>query len=307
MDRSDYLKSIVGLGAAAAFMLGSPRFIAAQGSSGPAGTAYPDLVAVKNGKQEAMFDLAIAAAGGMARFVKKGSVVVVKPNIGWDVKPELAATTNPALVKRIVEHCFQAGAKKVYVFDNSCDAWKASYKNSQIEAFAREAGAEMAPAYAQSYYQKVTVPRATVLTAMSVHELILKADVFINVPVLKNHGGAGMTCALKNLMGIVWDRGFWHGNGLDRCIAEGALFRKPDLNIVDADRVMLSGGPRGSSASRYGEQKMLLLSADIVAIDSACAKVMGKEPSAFKYIEMASDAKLGIQNLESLNVKRITL
>ena len=57
--------------------------------------------------------------GGIQRFVKKGQSVVVKPNIGWNREPETGANTNPELVNRIVAHCKEAGAKKVYVFDNS--------------------------------------------------------------------------------------------------------------------------------------------------------------------------------------------
>jgi len=74
----------------------------------PEAPALPfDLVAVKNGDPVQMFDRGIAALGGMGAFVRKGQTVVVKPNIGWDQAPEAAATTNPALVKRIVEHCLE--------------------------------------------------------------------------------------------------------------------------------------------------------------------------------------------------------
>ncbi|MEZ5012470.1 MAG: DUF362 domain-containing protein [Bacteroidales bacterium] len=89
-----------------------------------------------------MFDKGISALGGMSNFVKKGQSVVIKPNIGWDVVPEKAANTNPALIKRIVEHCFTAGAREVYVFDNTCDDWVKCYKTSMIEKLAKDAGAK---------------------------------------------------------------------------------------------------------------------------------------------------------------------
>ena len=62
----------------------------------------------------------IASLGGMKQFVKPNQTVVIKPNIGWDSAPERAANTNPELVARIVEQCKRAGAKTVYVFDNTC-------------------------------------------------------------------------------------------------------------------------------------------------------------------------------------------
>jgi len=81
-----------------------------------------------------MFDRGLAAMGGMKRFVSKGQTVVVKPNMAWDVRPELGANTNPALIERIVRRCIEAGASKVYVFDHTCDLWKRSYITSGIEA-----------------------------------------------------------------------------------------------------------------------------------------------------------------------------
>ncbi len=85
------------------------RLLAASLAEG--GPAW-DLVAVRGGEPDQMFDNAIAAMGGIQMFVPRGSNVLVKPNIGWDVPPERAGNTHPALVKRIVEHCLSAGAKK---------------------------------------------------------------------------------------------------------------------------------------------------------------------------------------------------
>ena len=267
----------------------------------------PDLVAVRGGEAAALFDAGIAALGGMRTFVKAGQTVVVKPNIGWNQGPETAANTNPALVKRIIEHCLNAGAKKVYVFDHSCDSWSLSYKSSLIEKYAREAGASVAPPDSAGYYQEVVFPGAVSLKKARVHELILESDVFINVPVLKHHSGAGMTASMKNLMGTVWDRQFFHRYDLDQCIADACLFRKPDLNVVDAYKVMKSGGPRGYASSVYDLAKFQILSADIVAADAAAAKTLGFEPSRFRYIGLAADKRSGRADLASLNILRLTI
>ncbi len=316
MDRRDFLRTLGrGAGALGAAWLLGPAARAFAQSAGPGGSAapvggpgaLPDLVAVKGGTAASRVDAALAAAGGVARFVRKGALVVVKPNIGWDVRPELAANTDPGVVKRIVELCLAAGARKVVVFDHTCDAWRAAYSNSGIEAAAKDAGAEVAPAHAESYYQAVEGRGARTLKGAKVHELVLEADLFINAPVLKNHGGAGMTCAMKNLMGAVWDRGYFHSRGLDACIAEAVLLRKPDLNIVDAGKVMLSGGPRGSAGSRYSDQRLLLLSPDIVAVDVASARTLGPGPDAFEYIGKAAALGLGQADLGKLAIRRIEL
>ena len=264
-----------------------------------------DLVAVKDGEPDLMLDKALQALGGIQNFVKKGQTVVVKPNIGWDVSPERAADTNPLLIKRIIEHCFTAGAKEVYVFDNTCDKWSACYKNSGIEKAAKDAGAKVAPGHSESYYQKVLVPKGKNLKEAKVHELILSSDVFINVPVLKSHGSARLTIAMKNLMGIVWDRRFWHRNNLNQCIADFATYRKPDLNIVDAYNVMTKNGPRGVSKADVVKMKYLIVSTDMVAADAAAAKIFGMDPDDVKYIQMANDLEVGRKDLTKLNIGRI--
>ncbi len=312
LDRREFLAALARFGAGAAMALYAPGRLfgatpAVPAAAGAAGAAGPDLVAVRNAAPDRLFAAGIKALGGMGRFVKKGAVVVVKPNIGWDVGPELAANTNPRLVKAIVEAALAAGAKKVYVFDHTCDSWRAAYRNSGIEAAAKEAGASVAPADAESYYGAVSPKGATLLRSVKVHELILEADVFINAPVLKSHGGAGMTAAMKNLMGAVWDRGAFHSLGLDRAIAEAGLAARPTLNVIDASKVMLSGGPRGNPSSRYAELGMQILSTDPVAADAAAAKAFGPGPAAYPYIKAAAGLGLGRYDLEALAIERITL
>ncbi len=268
----------------------------------------PDLVAIRNGEPEALFDHGIEALGGMGRFVKKGQKVVVKPNIGWNVPPERAANTNPRLVRRIVEHCLQAGAKEVYVFDHTCDAWRDSYRASGIEQAVKDAGGKLAPGNSESYFQTVAIPGGQRLHRTQEHELVLEADVFINVPVLKSHGGARLSVAMKNLMGVVWDRGEWHSNDLHQCIADFATYRKPDLNVVDAWNVMLRHGPRGVSTADVVNMRSQLLSTDLVTADAAAARLFGlKQPEEVGYIRIAGEMGAGRMDLENLAIRRIVL
>ena len=288
----------IGLTAAAAF--GRIPVMAA-----PQGSAY-DMAAVLGGMPDVMFDKAITALGGMSQFVKKGQRVVLKPNIGWDVPPERGANTNPLLVKRIVEHCIRAGAKEVLVFDNTCDTWSKCYKTSGIESYVKKAGGKIVPGNTEGYYQEVTIDKGKRLTSAKVHELVLEADVFINVPVLKNHDSAKLTISMKNLMGVVWDRRFWHRNDLHQCIADFATFhRKPDLVVVDAYNVMMKNGPRGVSRNDVVNMKAQIVTTDMVAADAAAAKMFGAEPATIPYIRLAAEAGAGTMDLQKLKISRI--
>lgn len=266
-----------------------------------------DLVAVRDGEPEVMFDRAIASLGGMTRYVKKGQTVVVKPNIGWDVSPERAGNTNPKLVSRIIKHCLDAGASEVYVFDNTCDAWNLCYKNSGIEKAVKDIGGKIVPGNTEGYYQTVKIPRGKSLKEAKVHELILSSDVFINVPVLKHHSSASLSLSMKNLMGIVWDRRYWHRNDLHQCIADLVTWRTPTLNVIDGYRVMMRNGPRGVSEADVVIMKQLIISADIVAADAAATRIFGSKPEDIPHIRIANEMKVGTMALDKLAINRIKI
>jgi uncharacterized protein (DUF362 family) len=299
MDRRSFIKGGMTAGAALALTKYGTLFAQSQNKV--------DLVAVKGGEPDVMFDKAMEAYGGMKSFVKNGQKVVIKPNIGWDVIPDRAGNTNPKLVGRIIEHCIQAGAREVYVFDNTCDDWKRCYTNSGIEKIAKEKYATIVPGNSESYYHKITIDDGKRLKEAAVHELILKCDVFINVPVLKHHSSSKLTIGMKNLMGIVWDRGYWHQNDLHQCIADCATRIKPTLNVVDAYNVMMRNGPRGVSKADVTQMKSLIVSTDIVAADAAAAKLFGLDPNDIAYINYADEMKAGRKDLSTLNIKRIVV
>jgi uncharacterized protein (DUF362 family) len=306
MKRRDFLKKSVsaGLVAGAAYTVGGYNKLYASSPS----MQIPDLVAVMGASPDSMFDKGISALGGMTNFVQKGQTVVIKPNMAWDRAPEIAANTNPVLVKRIVEHCITAGAKRVYVFDNATHNWVKAYKTSGIEKAAKSAGAKMVPGDSESYYQEVSISGAKVLKKTKVHELLLESDVFINVPVLKHHSSTKMTAALKNLMGAIWDRKWWHSNNLHQCIADFGLYeKKPALNVIDCYNVMMRNGPQGVSAADVMNMKAQILSSDMVAADAAAARMLKREPEQVDYIPLAYELGIGEMDLEKLQIKRISM
>jgi uncharacterized protein (DUF362 family) len=309
MDRRDFIRkgfiysALAGLYSST---IGRIPLLAAQRPASQSTGNY-DLVAVRGGEPVAMYRRAMQEMGGMQRFVRRGQRVVVKPNIGWDVPPERAANTNPDLIGAIVKDCLDAGASRVFVFDNTCDNWQRCYQNSGIEEAVRRAGGQMVPGNLERYYRDVDIPGAQRLKTAKVHEAILDNDVFINVPVLKHHGSTTVTIAMKNLMGIVWDRRYWHRNDLHQCIADFCLYRKPDLNIVDAYLVMTQNGPRGTSTADLAIKKSMLVSTDIVAIDAASTLIFGTQPENIGHIKIAAEMNLGKMNLDSLNIKRVAI
>ncbi len=308
MDRRKFFKNSFGAGMAAATALSfgtAPRMLSNMRKS-ESDIMY-DLAAIKGGEPDVMFDKAIKAFGGMKRFVKQNQVVVIKPNIGWNAEPERAANTNPKLISRVIERCFDAGAKDVYVFDHTCDNWQLCYTNSSIEQAVKDAGGKIVPGNSESYYQDVKIPEGKSLKQAAVHELILESDVFINIPVLKHHSSTKLSIAMKNLMGAIWDRKYWHRNDLNQCIADYPTFRKPDLNIIDAYSVMKKNGPKGVSEADCVVYKSQIISPDIVAADAAASKLFGHAITDIGYIKLADELGVGTMNLENLSISRMKI
>ena len=184
--------------------------------------------------------------------------------------------------------------------------------NIGIEAAAKKAGAKVMPAHLESYYKPIDLPKGKKMKKAKVHEAILDCDVWINVPILKNHGGANLTISMKNHMGIVWDRGFFHQNDLQQCIADiCTLQKKAVLNVVDAYRIMKTNGPRGRSASDVVLAKGLFISPDIVAVDTAAAKFFNQVREmpldTVGHLANGEALKIGTMNIDKLNVKRIKM
>jgi uncharacterized protein (DUF362 family) len=307
MKRRDFLIKGLGAGILAGSGVSMNGFSKLMGNPAAPEDGDVDLVAIKGSSPADMFDKGIESLGGLGEFVKPGQTVVIKPNIGWDAVPERAANTNPELIGRIVQRCYEAGAKSVSVFDNTCDEWKKCYTNSGIEKEVTQNKGEIVPGNSESYYRDVEITGGKSLTKTKVHELILDSDVFINVPVLKSHSSAKLTIAMKNLMGVVWDRRWWHKNDLHQCIADYTTFRRPDLNIVDAYRVMKRNGPRGVSTEDVIMLDSMVISRDIVAADAAASKLFGFEPEDIPYIAIADEMGIGNKNLSELNIKRIKM
>ena len=313
MKRRDFLKTGALMSAGAAVSLNFDGLQAALNSKTITVESTPDLVAVMGGEPEEMLDKALEALGGIGNFVKKGQKIVIKPNIGWDRVPELAGCTNPLLIGALVKRCLAAGASKVTVFDKTCHEMQKCYTSSGIEAATLAAGGTIAPADDERYFSKeINLPKGVSLKSAKIHNAILEADAWINVPILKHHGGTKFSCAMKNLMGIVWDRQIFHANDLQQCIADiCTLEKKPVLNIVDSYRILFKNGPQGVSVADVATVKTLIASKDIVAVDTAALRFFNQveklDLDAASHIGKGQEHKLGTTDIDNINIKRIKM
>lgn len=266
--------------------------------------ATPPMVVVARGGDIGLrLKRALQKLGGIEKFVPPGGRVIVKPNIGWARTPEQAANTNPKLVFALVWMCLEAGAKEVNVFEHSCDNFAVCFDLSGIREAVEGAGGRIYSADNYRMYARISVPRGKILKHADVVREVMKADCLINVPIAKVHNAVILTLGMKNLMGIIYDRGYWHRSGLDQCIADFLTVVRPHLTIVDAERILLTGGPKGPGRTR--DLHKLIVAEDPVAADSYTTTLFGKKPEEIPYIRMAFEHGLGEMDPRRMKILEI--
>lgn len=303
IDRREFLAALAGAGAAL-FVGGcsSDRKADARTPAPRSPRFEATKLAVASGTEPAKITrAAVDALGGMGKLVKRGDFVVIKPNIAWNQPPDVAATTNPAVVGEIVKMCKEAGAGRVLVLDHVIDKPAEMVLGlTGIMAAGKATGADVIAVQNESDYRPVDIPKGKAIRSDTCIKDILDADVFINVPVAKVHNATRVTLGMKNLMGCIWDRQAWHANALDQCIADYATAIRPDLTILDANRILLTGGPKGPGKTKDVGQ--VVAGVDPVAIDAYGATLFGLDPGEVGHIRLAHELGAGELDLDKLNI-----
>ncbi len=271
----------------------------------------PDVVIAKNGGPTQLLQAAMAPLGGIGRFVKKGQRVVIKANIAWARTPEQACTNNPELYSALIKMCYEAGAKRVVVWDHTCDNYQFTFARSGLKDAGQKAGADVFSGHGRNVYKRVEVPKGKKLKTVEINKDVLEADVFINLPLPKQHFATELTLGLKNLIGIVWDMEQLHKIDLHQCIADINTIRRPDLVVMDAIRILTTNGPKGPGKTEdIGE---VIASTDIVAADAYASAFFkhpktGKpfKPEEIRFVKNAYDLGLGQIDLSKVRVKKVS-
>jgi uncharacterized protein (DUF362 family) len=267
----------------------------------------PDIAVARGGEPEALVRGALAALGGMERFVPKNASVIIKPNICVAYHTyEYAATTNPWVVGALVKACLEAGARSVQVTDfpfggSAEEAYAISGIQEQVEG----AGGEMI--YMSKFkFVNADIPEGQDLKKTKAFGDALEADVLIDVPIAKHHGLARLTLGMKNLMGLIQDRGSIHAN-LGQRVAELTSLFRPTLTVVDAVRILMNNGPTGGDLGDVKQLDTVVISPDIVAADSYATTLFGLRPEDIAYIPAAAAMGLGRSDLSNLKIEEITI
>jgi uncharacterized protein (DUF362 family) len=266
----------------------------------------PHLVVSRGESPAAITEAAVAALGGMERFVKKGYDVIIKPNICTDSYPyEYAATTNPEVVAALVKLSLGAGAKRVRVMDYPFGGTAASaYARSGIADAVQAAGGEM-EVMNPNKFRETEIPQGKSIQKWDIYQDVLTCDLMINVPIAKHHSLARLTLGGKNLLGVIQKRGLMHAK-MGQRVADLASVVKPGLTVVDAVRILMDHGPTGGNLNDVKLANTIIASQDIVAADSYATGLFGLTGSDIGYIKAGAEMGLGEMDLSKIKVEEIS-
>jgi uncharacterized protein (DUF362 family) len=280
-----------------------------------AGYAFADLpakstVVVGKGKASVIIPKLLEKMGGISQFVKPGSRVLIKPNMGFANPPEWATTTSPEAVYIVTKLCLDAGAKRVVICDNTLrDPEICKQKTGIAAAIKSLKGAVIfTPTEQQpNFFEEKTNAKATQLTKTEIVKELGRSETVILLPIAKSHAAGGVSFGIKGLMGLVRDRGAMHREmDLHIAIAELLYYIRPTFSIIDASRALLDNGPAGPG--NVLELNTYAASIDPVAADSygvTLASWYGRKCEGKNVKHLENAAKFGFGNVESSKISEI--
>jgi len=255
---------------------------------------------VKGSDRKATVNKAIELLGGIERFIAKGDIVAIKPNVAFASSPLLGATTHPELVAEVVLLAYKAGAKQVIVTDNPINDPASCFTLTGIGKAATDAGAKVILPK-PDLFRHTTLAGGKLITNWPIfYESFAKADKLVGIAPLKHHHRSGASMTMKNWYGLLGGRRNVFHQDINTIIAELALMVKPTLVILDGTEVMVTNGPTGGSVSDLKRQDTLIASTDCVAADSFGCTLLGLMPSDLPYLAKAQDAGAGTTDYQSL-------
>ncbi|MHC4942276.1 MAG: DUF362 domain-containing protein [Planctomycetota bacterium] len=297
ISRRSFIRKSVDAGAAS--LLGGALFsnMGCQGTGGKSQAPLCDLAVVEGDDRHAMTEKAVDLLGGMEQFVPRGARVCILPNAQ---RNHPGTYTKPEIVQSVIDMCCRAGAAEV-----NCLSWlfRKNWEATGLDKVVEEAGASLkiVDLKDESRFKPVALKGAKILEEVRIMDLFFENDVFINMPITKDHAGNRFTGTMKNLMGLnspKSNRTFHTGNfknddieHLDQCIADLNLAIRPTLCVVDATEFIITNGPFGPG--ELHKPRKVVAGTDPVAIDALCSTLWGLKPEEIIMIERAHKHGLG--------------
>jgi uncharacterized protein (DUF362 family) len=256
---------------------------------------------------------AVEMLGGMKNFVPQNSKVAILANVQ---RFHPGTFTNPDVFRAAIRMCKEAGAKEI-----NCISLlpQENWKGAGLEDVINDEGVNLKIINNrdESFFRKVAIPKGKVLKEAQIMKEFYNNDVFINIPIVKDHAGNKFTGTLKNMMGLnfsknnrTFHKSDWTTNPdsisfLDDCIADLNTVLKPDLCILDGTEFIITKGPMGPGELR--KLDTVVAGTDRVAIDAYCTRFLKLKSSDIVMINSAHKHGIGEIDLSKVKVKEVNV
>lgn len=231
--------------------------------------------------------------------------IVIKPNLIINRPPPV--TTSAEAVEAIVKYCAR-GSKEIVIAEGS--GWGETgdaFRDLAYEKVASRHGVQLVDLNQDRY----EIQRSE--QAMVLHEIEFPSTLIdcylISAASLKTHSSTKITLSLKNTLGATigervatGKKRRFHRLGLDGSIVDLALYKKPNLAIIDGREGCL-GGELGGRAKRFD---LMIFSEDSVAADAVGAEILGYHPTSISHLRLAQERGLGMAELSEIEVKEVS-
>jgi len=273
------------------------------------GSKKPDLAVVKGDAEKAV-QKAIELLGGIKQFVQPGDRVLIKPNVSFPNPPSWGTTTNPAVVRAVIKLSLDAGAGRVIVADHTMrDSDICFEKTGFADVLSDFQNVKWMNLNQERFFQSIPVAQGKAINQIHLAKLVTKCNVLINIPCAKSHSATQVSLGLKNLMGLIWDRSYFHTRtNLHQGLADLALTIQPHLTILDGTRALQTGGPTGPG-------KVIPLNTIVAGTDPLAVDAYGVSLSPWnnrslsaqdiQHLAFASQMGVGQINLNQLNIQEL--
>jgi uncharacterized protein (DUF362 family) len=250
--------------------------------------------------------------GGLGDVVSPGDKVAIKVNLTggvWgagltEADPIDTYFTHPEVVRALGEAVLEAGASELYIVEAVFD--EESFSKWGYTDLAADLGATLVdlnrPAPYKDFVSKSTGDKWSVYREFTFNQILVDVDVFMSVPKMKCHASAGVTLAMKNLVGLVpvqfyrlepqdWARLAMHGSGttyrtrVPRMVVDLNLARPIDFALIDGVKASESGEGPWNVGWNPVEPGILVAGKNALATDAVAAAAMGFDPAAKAFVE----------------------
>ena len=252
---------------------------------------------------KAMLRMAITAIGGIEHYIKKGDIVLIKPNVAFDRAPKLGATTNPEVLSALIQVIREAGAAEVRVADSPIESPESCFQKSGVAQAAIAAGAELfLPS--PSSFEMLDVPGAHLIARWPFfYRPFHGVNKVIGVAPIKDHNLCFASMTTKNWYGLLGGRRNQFHQDIHNIIADLALMMRPTFVILDASRILIKNGPTGGDLSDVIPGKTLVASTDQITADAFGYANILNRTGDLHYLQLAHERGLGNPDWKSASKK----